>query len=143
MTAPHPHRYSLRVHFEDTDAGGVVYHSRYLNFAERARSEFVRELGIDQPALLAGGDGHAFAVRRAEIDFIKPARLGDVLEVESVLTQVGGASLDTRQVIRRSSDGGDIARLSVSIAFISLKGGPARFPRPIREVLRNYLNEGH
>ncbi len=86
------HFYPLRVQYEDTDAGGIVYHAQYLAFAERARSAWLRCLGIDQPAMLAD-DGLGFVVRRIEVDFHLPAGLGDVLDVESGLLRLGGASL--------------------------------------------------
>jgi acyl-CoA thioester hydrolase len=128
------HHFDLRVYYEDTDAGGIVYHSNYLNFAERARSEMVRELGIVQSALLADGEGRAFAVRHADVEFLKPARLDDMLRVVSEVTEVGGATLQVRQVIRRLDDGAELVRLKVRLGFISLKGRPARMPADMRAL---------
>jgi acyl-CoA thioester hydrolase len=136
------HRHPIRVYWEDTDAGGIVYHSNYLNFAERARTEFVRTLGIEQSALAAGGKGFAFAVSRAEIDFRAPARLDDRLEVESTLREVGGASLETMQCIKRLDDGALLVRLNIRLAFIALEGGrPARMPEDIRRAFREWISE--
>ena len=135
------HHFPIRVYYEDTDAGGIVYHSNYLNFAERARTEMVRELGISQSALLAEGKGHAFAVRHAEIDFVKPARLDDLLRVESDVTEVGGASLEVRQIIRRLDDGIELVRLNVRLAYISLDGRPARLPPGTKALLSGRLKE--
>lgn len=132
------HRHQIRVYWEDTDAGGIVYHSNYLNFAERARSEFVRGLGIRQSDLAA--EGFAFAVRRAEVDFRKPARLDDLLEVESTVDSVGGASMEVTQVIRRLDDGAELVRLNVRLAFISLDGRPARLPVNLRQSLQERRN---
>jgi acyl-CoA thioester hydrolase len=135
------HRHQVRVHWEDTDAGGIVYHSNYLNFAERARTEMVRALGINQVDLLAGGKGHAFAVRRAEVDFLKPARLDDLLEVASEVTEVGGASLEVSQVIRRLDDDAELVRLTIRLGFISLEGRPARMPEVFRALFETAIRE--
>lgn len=134
-----PHFHRLRVYWEDTDAGGIVYHSNYLNFAERARTEMVRELGVKQSELAA--QGYAFAVRRAGVDFLKPARLDDHLEVESVPTALGGASLDIAQTIRRVDDGAELVRLHVRLAFIRLDGKPARIPADLKTSLQAYVSE--
>lgn len=133
-------RLPVRVYYEDTDAGGIVYHANYLKFAERARTELVGELGIKQNELLDGGRGYAFAVRRMEIDFIKPARLDDQLEVLTTLTGLGGASAEFRQTIRRL-DGVDLVVLDVVVAFISLDGKPARIPSDLRASLRELVSE--
>lgn len=135
------HSFPVRVYYEDTDAGGVVYHANYLKFAERARTEMVRSLGISQQALLDEGQGHAFAVRRMELDFLKPARLDDALVVLSVATEVGGASMTFAQTIRREADGVDLCRLAVTVAFICLDGRPARIPSDLRASLRQLVSE--
>lgn len=134
-----PHLHRIRVYWEDTDAGGIVYHSNYLNFAERARTEMVRDLGVKQSDLAA--QGFAFAVRRAGVDFFKSARLDDHLEVESVATALGGASLDIIQTIRRLDDGVNLVRLDVKLAFIRLDGRPARIPAELKASLQAYVNE--
>jgi len=136
------HRFPLRVYWEDTDAGGIVYHSNYLNFAERARTEFVRGLGIRQSDLAAGGKGHALAVSRAEIDFVASARLDDSLEVASVIHRVGGATVNVHQVIIRLDDGAELVRLNIRLGFISLESGkPARLPAGLRRSLLDYASE--
>ncbi|CAA7612057.1 conserved hypothetical protein [Magnetospirillum sp. LM-5] len=134
-------RHPLKVYWEDTDAGGIVYHSNYLNFAERARTEMVEALGIDQRALADNGKGFAFAVRRAEMDFLKPAKLMDRLEVESKVILAGGASLSMVQTIRRLDDGADLVRLHIQLAFISLDGRAARIPADMRATLRALVSE--
>ena len=113
------HLYPLRVQYEDTDAGGIVYHAQYLAFAERARSAWLRCLGIDQPAMLAD-DGLGFVVRRIEIDFHLPAGLGDVLDVESGLLWLGGASLKLQQKIINRENRHILARLIVDIGLVTL-----------------------
>jgi acyl-CoA thioester hydrolase len=137
MIFTHP----IRVYWEDTDAGGIVYHSNYLNFAERARSEMVRSLGIDQRALAADGKGFAFAVRRAEMDFFRPARLEDLLEVETRVIEAGGASLSLLQTIRRLDESAELVRLHIRLAFICLDGRAARIPAEMRAVLRALVSE--
>ncbi len=136
------HRFPLRVYWEDTDAGGIVYHSNYLKFAERARTEMVRGLGIHQGQLAANGQGHAITVVRAEIDFRAPARLDDRLEVETTLTEVGGASLEMRQIIIRLDDGALLVRLNTRLGFVALAAGrPARMPAQMRQSLLDYVSE--
>ena len=92
----------VRVYYEDTDVGGVVYHSNYLNFMERARTEWLRQFGIEQDWLLA--EGIAFAVGRMEIDFIRPARFNNALQVSVKLVKKGRASLVFEQEIYKQND---------------------------------------
>lgn len=135
------HTFPVRVYFEDTDAGGIVYHSNYLNFAERARTEMVRELGIHQDRLLREGEGTAFAVRWAEIDFKRPARLDDLLRVETEVSSVGGATVELDQRILRADDGTELVRLGVRLGYITLSGKPARIPAPVRELFAQRISE--
>jgi acyl-CoA thioester hydrolase len=118
------HRYPLRVHYEDTDAGGIIYHAQYLAFAERARSAWLRCLGIDQPAMLTS-ENRGFVVRRIEVDFLLPSGLGSVLEVESKLLRVGGASLKLQQNIMKRENGHILARLVVDIGLVEFTNGNA------------------
>ena len=90
------HHYTLRVYYEDTDAGGVVYHASYLRYAERARTEALRDLGIPHAALIAQY-GLMFVVRRIKVDYLRPARIDESLTVVTEPLQVGGASLLLRQ----------------------------------------------
>lgn len=133
------HFHPVRVYYEDTDAGGIVYHSCYLNFAERARTEMVRELGISQQSLLQ--EGTAFAVRRALVDFFRPARLDDLLTVETELRAVGGASLDLDQIIRRNDDGTELVRIEVRLGYITLSGRPTRLPAAMRDLFGTWISE--
>lgn len=135
------HRFPCRVYFEDTDAGGIVYHANYLRYAERARTEMVSALGLSQNELLDGGQGHCFAVHRMEIDFVKAARLDDRLVVESTVIALGGASMDVEQVVRRVDDDAELVRLKIRLAFISLKGRAARIPPEWRNSLRTLVSE--
>ena len=116
------HRFPLRVHYEDTDAGGIIYHAQYLSFVERARSAWLRCLGINQPAMLVG-ENLGFVVRRIEIDFLLPSGLGTVLEVESSLLRLGGASLTLQQNIMNRENGHILARLVVDIGLVKFRDG--------------------
>mgnify|MGYP001471493015 CR=1 FL=1 len=116
------HRYPLRVHYEDTDAGGIIYHAQYLAFAERARSAWLRCLGVNQPTMLLA-ENLGFIVRRIEIDFVLPSGLGTLLEVESSLFRLGGASLTLQQNIMNRENGHILARLVVDIGLVEFRNG--------------------
>ena len=133
-----PHRYRLRVHWEDTDAAGIVYYANYLRFIERARSDMARDAGLDQPALLARA-GLIFAVRRCEIDYLAPARLDDMLEVETSVETLGAATADLRQSVRRAGE--EIVRAAVRLACISRDGRPRRMPREARAAFERLAGE--
>ena len=133
-----PHRYRLRVHWEDTDAAGIVYYANYLRFIERARSDMAREAGLDQAALLARV-GLIFAVRRCEIDYLAPARLDDVLDVETKVEALGAATADLRQGVWRAGD--EIVRAAVRLACISRDGRPRRMPREARAAFERLAGE--
>src|SRR5215470_2471956 len=94
------HLFPVRVYYEDTDAGGIVYHASYLKFAERGRTEMLRAVGIDL-SRMHEEHGLIFVVRKGEISYQQPARLDDVLMVQSDLTELGGATAILAQVIRR------------------------------------------
>ena len=136
------HIFPLRVYYEDTDAGGVVYYANYLRFAERARSEMLRELGIESSRMMAE-DGVAFAVRRCEVDYLRPARLDDRLDVHTRLLALKGASVEVDQRIVRPDDGAEIARLALVLACLTMPGKigaragrAARIPAEIHRRLR-------
>ncbi|HEY0832721.1 MAG TPA: tol-pal system-associated acyl-CoA thioesterase [Azospirillum sp.] len=126
------HRFPLRVYYEDTDAGGIVYHANYLRFVERARTEMLRLVGPSHTELLAGA-GVSFAVRHVGIDFVAPAKLDDTLEVETRITDIGGASFAVAQSVRR--DGRELARADVKVVMINRAGRPTRIPAPVRDAL--------
>lgn len=104
-----------RVYWEDTDAGGVVYHARYVAFMERARTEWMRAMGYGQEAMRTGG-GQVFVVRAMSLEFLKPARLDDVLEVTVELEQCRRASLVMRQAVQR--DGVALVTAQVRLAAV-------------------------
>jgi acyl-CoA thioester hydrolase len=120
------HYFPLRVYFEDTDTGGVVYHANYLRYMERARSDMLRLAGIDQRAALDGGRG-VYAVSRAALHFRKPAHLDDDLLVVSRVVKVGGSTCTIDQTIMRDTD--RISDGEVTVAFITPAGRPQRQPR--------------
>lgn len=123
----------LRVYYEDTDAGGIVYHARYLAFAERARTEALREAGVPHSELVAG-HGLFFVVRRAEMDYLRPARLDDEIVVVTGPWAMGAASVEVRQ--RFEVAGQPMADLRIKLACVRLADGrPARVPDRWRVVL--------
>ena len=131
------HRQPVRVYYEDTDFTGVVYHASYLRFMERGRSNYLRLLGADQRVLFEQAEkeapGFSFVVRSMQIDFRKPARMDDVLEVVTVPKQVKGASVLLHQYVMR--DGETLVEAIVQVAFVS--GGRARpIPKPLRMAMR-------
>lgn len=119
-----PHRLTVRVYYEDTDFSGSVYHANYLRFMERGRTELLRTLGVVQADMRDTGNGLplGFVVRRMQIDFRRPARMDDRLTVETTVAEVGGASLDLLQSIRREAE--TLVEAKVRIALVS--GGRAR-----------------
>jgi acyl-CoA thioester hydrolase len=144
VTAPHgPHRYTLRVYYEDTDAGGIVYHANYLRYAERARTEALRDLGIPH-ATLVERYKLMFVVRRIKVDYLRPARLDDSLVVLTEPLAVGAASATLRQTVAGAADGaGPHAVLEVGLAAMRLDDlRPGRLPGQWRETLRAMLAGG-
>lgn len=132
-----PHRFSVSVYWEDTDAAGIVYYANYLKFMERARSDLVTAAGIDQAALLAS-DGLVFPVRRCEIDYLLPATLQEQVEVVTRVLKVGGASIDLEQNIVRGSD--LLTSAKIRLACIDRSGRPRRLPPQVRHILAAQLN---
>ena len=126
------HRLTLRVYYEDTDLAGIVYYANYLKFIERGRTEYVREIGIDQTRLKAD-TGIVFAVRRVEADYLAPAKFDDVLEVVTTVERASGVRLVMRQTVER---GGEVLfEALVTLVALSETGAPARLPAEIRQAL--------
>jgi acyl-CoA thioester hydrolase len=131
------HVQQVRVYYEDTDFSGVVYHAGYLRFMERGRTNYLRLLGADQSALFEAVEqeapGFAFVVRSMQIDFRKPARMDDVLEIATVPREVTGASVVLHQIVSRSGE--TLVEATVQVAFVS--GGRARpIPKPLRMAMK-------
>lgn len=123
----------IRVYYEDTDAAGVVYHSNYLNYMERARTEHLREQGISVAEMAA--NGAVFPVVRMEIDFKAPARHDDLLEVATVPIKVGGSSFTLRQQVLRCSDNYLLVQAEVTLACVSPSLKARRIPAELRDLL--------
>ncbi len=131
------HVQPIRIYYEDTDFSGVVYHASYLRFMERGRTNYLRLLGADQRALFEQAaqeaPGFAFVVRSMSLDFLKPARMDDVLEIVTQTAEVKGASVTLRQRVMRGGE--TLVEASVQVAFIS--GGRARpIPKPLRAAMQ-------
>jgi len=136
MAAGRSFHLPVRVYWEDTDGGGVVYYANYLKFMERARSEWLRSLGIDQAALLAE-ERIQFAVVEAQVRYHQPARYDDLLEVIATVEGFRGASVSFRQEVRRASDRALLASANVRAACLdsdSMK--PRPLPAAMLEVLK-------
>lgn len=127
------HRLPLRVYYEDTDLAGIVYYANYLKFIERGRSEWLRELGIDQAAMKETG-GHVFAVRRIEADYLRPARFDDMLEVTTALADLTPARVVMDQKVLRGGETLFAAR--VTVVCLDARGRPARLPGGLSAALR-------
>ena len=121
----------IRVYYEDTDFSGVVYHASYLRFMERGRTEFLRALGVEQGAAQAS-DAPGFAVRAMSIDFLKPARMDDMLDIETRVTALSGASLQMRQNVLRGAD----VLVTASVKLACVRAGRAvRLPAGLHAKL--------
>ena len=131
------HVLPVRVYFEDTDFSGVVYHASYLRWCERGRSDFLRLLGNDHLELLRGGEGRepaAFVVRRMALEYLRPARVDEVLHVETRVAEAGGAHVVLDQTITR--EGKTIFSAKVTVVLISLSGKPMRLSTALREAFK-------
>lgn len=126
MNRAAPETLTLRVYYEDTDAGGIVYHAAYLRFAERGRTEFVRKLGIDQQQLRAE-TGSGFVVTSLTIDYLKPAFLDDNLTITTEIDRIRPASVNFKQTVARESQ--ILAHLKVRVACLDGDGRLTRLPR--------------
>ncbi|MEE8332628.1 MAG: tol-pal system-associated acyl-CoA thioesterase [Alphaproteobacteria bacterium] len=127
------HVFPLRVYYEDTDNGGMVYYANYLCFAERARTEMLRAVGFEHGGL-AADHGIAFTVRRCEADFRRPARLDDTLQVRTENLDITGAGLWADQIILRGDE--VLVSLRIQLACIGSSGRPTRLPGALRTALK-------
>ncbi|WP_317057249.1 MULTISPECIES: tol-pal system-associated acyl-CoA thioesterase [Roseovarius] len=126
------HTFPIRVYYEDTDMAGIVYYANYLRYIERARSDWVREMGIDQNAMREE-DGVVFAVRRVEADYHLPAKFDDELEVRTTVASVSGARLIMDQTVFRADE--LLFAAQVTIACLTETGQPVRLPANIRQIV--------
>lgn len=123
------HTLPLRVYYEDTDAGGVVYHANYLRFAERGRTEWLRSLGLDHRSLRES-HGRQIVVRRCRVEYRRPAKLDDYLSITTQLIDVTGVRIVLAQRVERAAT--TLAELEVELAVVDLRGRPCRLPEPLR-----------
>jgi acyl-CoA thioester hydrolase len=126
------HLFPIRVYYEDTDMAGIVYYANYLKYIERARSDWVRQMGVDQVAL-KDDEGLAFAVRRVAADYLSSAHFDEELVVDTRLVSVTGARLVLEQIVKRNSE--LLFQAIVTIVCINAAGQPVRLPANIRLML--------
>ncbi|MFF8799943.1 MULTISPECIES: tol-pal system-associated acyl-CoA thioesterase [unclassified Methylobacterium] len=126
------HRLPLRVYYEDTDFSGFVYHASYLRFMERGRTELLRGLAGDQSELHAEGAGLVFVVRKMNLDYLKPARMDDLIEVHTRSSELRGASMHLAQEVRRGEE--VLVRAEVVVACVR-NGRAIRLPDSLRRAL--------
>ncbi len=131
------HNKNIRVYYEDTDAGGIVYHANYLNFAERARTEFLRDTGF-QNADLHKDEGVIFVVRHIEIDYLKTAHLDDALQVKTTIAELKNSSFIMHQSTMK--DGEMIADMRVVLVCVDVDTyKPVRLPKKVKEAFQKYM----
>jgi acyl-CoA thioester hydrolase len=130
------HLYAVRVYYEDTDLSGIVYHANYLRWFERARSDLLRRLGVDQRAGIEGGEG-AYAVSELELRYLRPARLDDDVLIETRCTEIGAASC---RMAQRATRGGEaLAEMALRVGFIAPDGRPRRQPAAWRAAFATFM----
>lgn len=132
------HLYAVRAYYEDTDLSGIVYHANYLRWFERARSDLLRRLGIDQRAAIESGEG-AYAVSELALRYLRPARLDDDVLIETRCTELGAASC--RMAQRASRDGETLVEATLRVGFITPEGRPRRQPAEWRAAFADFMEE--
>ena len=149
MTSPNPpggildgarHLYAVRVYYEDTDLSGITYHANYLRWFERARSDLLRLLGIDQRAAIEGGEG-AYALSEVNLRYLRPAKLDDDVVIETRCTDLGAASCRMHQTARRGDE--LLCEAYLRVGFITLDGRPRRQPAEWRAAFHTFMTQGN
>ncbi len=133
------HVYPVRIYYEDTDAGGIVYYANYLKFAERARTEMMRAANIAHGALLAER-GIAFIVRRCVVDYRMPAVLDDMIQVRTTIGTVAGAHIDAEQRVTRGGE--SLVTIGLRLGCVNREGRAVRLPGPVRGTLSRLQQAG-
>ena len=132
------HRFRTRIYYDATDAGGIVYHADYLTLAEHARTESLRSCEVNQIDIL-GEQGVSLAVRYCSVDFKKPARLDDLIEIQTEFNSVSGAKIEANETIHKITNGivdeSWLVQLNVQLACINSRGRATRFPRVVRQAI--------
>jgi acyl-CoA thioester hydrolase len=131
------HHFALSVYFEDTDAYGIVYYANYLKFMERARSDMLRAVGIDQAAELAAS-GSAYAVVEAQLKYRRPAKLGDDIRIVSTVREVRGSSVGIQQQVMRGDE--HLVDGLITAAFLDGSGRPRRHPKDWVERFEQFVS---
>ena len=130
------HTAKYRVYYEDTDAGGVVYYGNYLKFVERARTDFLRDSGTDHTAL-AAKTGAFFVVRRAEVEYLSPGRLDDVIEVKTIVTRIGKTSIDMSQDCY-NQHGTKLANVLIQIVCVVNDGNKIKSTKLPEDLIKHF-----
>lgn len=147
MTMPNPpdgvidgsrHLYAVRAYYEDTDLSGIVYHANYLRWFERARSDLLRRLDIDQRAAIEAGEG-AYAVSELALRYLRPARLDDDVLIETRCTELGAASCRMAQCASRGGE--TLVEATLRVGFITPEGRPRRQPAEWRQAFAQFMEE--
>jgi len=131
------HSNNIRVYYEDTDAGGLVYHANYLKFAERARTEMLRKMKIEQ-LILKNEYDIQFVVKNLFIEFFKSAQLDDLLNIKSIILNISAAKIIMEQTIYKKMI--VLAKIDVTLGSVNTKGKPSRLPKLVLERLNNNIN---
>jgi acyl-CoA thioester hydrolase len=133
------HILPIRVYYEDTDLSGLVYHANYLRYMERGRSEFFRAAGIARLAQLDDPEPTAWTLRKVSLEYFRPARIDDLIEVHTRCIALSGARMTADQSVRK--DGELLTQGQVEACIITLSGKPRRIPQPVRDKLMPFLCE--
>jgi acyl-CoA thioester hydrolase len=132
------HILPVRVYYEDTDVSGIVYHANYLRFLERGRSEALRLAGVHHMVMMSGEEPVAWTIRRIEIDYARPAKLDDALEVHTRYRVLAGARLNGEQWVKRNGE--TLINARIEAALITMSGRPRRIPEEVRAKIQPYLD---
>ena len=130
------HLYAVRVYYEDTDLSGITYHANYLRWFERARSDLLRLLGIDQRAAIESGEG-AYALSEVNLKYLRPAKLDDDVVITTTCTELDAASWRMHQIARGGAQ--VLCEATLRVGFISLDGKPRRQPRAWRDAFQSFM----
>jgi len=138
------HTMPLKIYYEDTDAGGIVYHANYLNFAERARTELLNDLGYSNNTL-KDDPGILFVVRKATLDYHKPGYLEDELEVHTTIPEMRNSSMMLKQVVYRPKDDTLLCEIEIVLVCVGTKGPkamkPYKIPESVRSQFQTYITD--